>query len=155
MSESGRSNREQRASCARCIYFVRAGAKGPVKIGYAVSVAERVALLQTGNHLPLLLLGVYPGTVALESMLHAKFARERIRGEWFKPSARLLRYIANLNTDFDAHGHDKIWREEMIKRMAREHRDEGYRKRAARSFGIKLPGRPALPGEGQGRVSAV
>ena len=65
------------------IYFIRAGADGPVKIGYAASVARRVALIQAGNHQRFTLLRTLPGRRDAEAWLHHRFAAGRIDREWF------------------------------------------------------------------------
>jgi hypothetical protein len=65
------------------IYFIRAGADGPVKIGYAASVERRVALIQAGNHQRFTLLRTLPGERQTEGWLHRHFAAARIDREWF------------------------------------------------------------------------
>lgn len=50
-------------------------------------------MIQTGSHEVIHLLGTMPGGKQIESELHHKFSRERIRGEWFNPSVELLAYI--------------------------------------------------------------
>jgi len=65
------------------IYIIRAGADGPVKIGYAVSVERRLALLQAGNHQRLTLLRAIVGGLKTEGWLHRRFAAVRIDREWF------------------------------------------------------------------------
>jgi hypothetical protein len=65
------------------VYFIRAGEDGPIKIGSADIVHARVKLLQTGNHLELVLLRTIDGDHTLERYLHRHFAAQRIRGEWF------------------------------------------------------------------------
>jgi hypothetical protein len=67
------------------VYFIQAGHDGPIKIGFAVDPAERLAMLQTGNHVELFLAAAMPGGIDLEQELHARFAEGRIRGEWFRP----------------------------------------------------------------------
>jgi Meiotically up-regulated gene 113 len=75
------------------VYFAQAGKSGPIKIGTARDVWTRLASLQTGSAATLHLLGVVPGGLADEKVLHQRFARHRIRGEWFKPAAALRTYI--------------------------------------------------------------
>lgn len=67
------------------VYFIQAKTGGPVKIGWAVNVDERLATLQTGNPATLHVLGVCAGDVALEAEIHRRLAEHRIRGEWFHP----------------------------------------------------------------------
>lgn len=78
------------------VYFVQPESGGPIKIGIARNVARRVASMQIGNHERLLVLATMPGGAAQERDLHAMFSKERMHGEWFRPSARLSAYIAAL-----------------------------------------------------------
>jgi hypothetical protein len=75
------------------IYFIQAGGeRGPVKIGYAGSVRAihaRLALFQTAHMEPLTLLSYVEGDKGVEREFHAMFARDRIRGEWFRYSDQL------------------------------------------------------------------
>lgn len=79
------------------IYFVQAGENGPIKIGRADDVYARLDNLQTGNAEELRLLVHVDGDRALEGTLHTHFDKDRIRGEWFRPSPELLQFIAKLN----------------------------------------------------------
>lgn len=79
------------------VYFIQAGERGPIKIGYADDVAKRKAKMQADNHEPLLLLGVITGDAKTESDFHQRFATARIRGEWFTPTAELVAFTATLS----------------------------------------------------------
>ncbi len=79
-----------RANATTRVYFVRSGEAGPIKIGWAVSVRKRLALLQTGNPETLRVLAVAPGDAELEALLHLRFDALRVRGEWFRPGPELL-----------------------------------------------------------------
>lgn len=63
---------------------------GFVKIGRARNPAKRMLSLQTGTPRPLRLLCVIQGGAQLEAALHAAFAADRMSGEWFRASPRLL-----------------------------------------------------------------
>lgn len=76
------------------VYFVQEGEKGPIKIGLALDPERRVATLQIGHPRPLRLLRHIAGTSRHERDVHMMFFKEHLRGEWFKPSKRLLAYIA-------------------------------------------------------------
>lgn len=66
------------------IYFVQAGAYGPIKIGWSAShPTVRLATLQSANHEELRLLSYRAGTQRDERDLHRLLANCRIRGEWF------------------------------------------------------------------------
>lgn len=66
------------------VYFIRAGENGPVKIGVAVDIPRRMAVMQSGNHLPLKLIREMDGSYMEESWLHRYFREAHVRGEWFE-----------------------------------------------------------------------
>lgn len=72
------------------VYFVRAGADGPVKIGLSRDVAKRLTKMQTDTPAKLVLLGVVAGEGEAERALHAELAAYRLNGEWFAPSEEVL-----------------------------------------------------------------
>lgn len=85
------------APCDRCdfeglnaggpvVYYVRKGRR--IKIGFSANLPVRLAKL--GGEL----LACEPGGLALERRRQAQFADARIAGEWFRPTPRLLAYIA-------------------------------------------------------------
>lgn len=65
------------------IYFIRAGEYGPVKIGVADDVRNRLRELQCANHEKLALIRNFAGDQPVERWLHRHFAAQRVRGEWF------------------------------------------------------------------------
>lgn len=79
------------------VYLIRAGASGPVKIGWASDPHKRLAQLQSGNHEQLRLLDCdqFPVEDAreIERDLHQTFAAQRIRGEWFRAEGPVLQLI--------------------------------------------------------------
>jgi hypothetical protein len=79
------------------IYFIQQGRDGPIKIGFSQESPEsRLASLQTGNPVKLRLLGYVEGDVPEEKAYHTKFKKERLMGEWFKASERLVSEIKRL-----------------------------------------------------------
>jgi hypothetical protein len=79
------------------VYFVRAGADGPIKIGFTSrDVAERISGLQTGCPWPIKLIGTISGSRADEGRLHEIFAAYRGDGEWFSAAQPLLDAIEAL-----------------------------------------------------------
>lgn len=72
------------------VYFVQKGDVGPVKIGFAKDVRQRCNGLQTSSEQRLCLLGVIPGTPALEKKIHAELRHHRLSGEWFCPAPDVL-----------------------------------------------------------------
>lgn len=88
------TSKKSAAADRRSVYFIRAAASGLIKIGVAGSPASRLKALQTASPVDLTLIATIPGVgQADESRLHELFAEERVRGEWFQPSARLLAYV--------------------------------------------------------------
>lgn len=77
------------------VYFI-ACESGHIKIGLAFKPALRLRDLQQGCPLKLTLLTHRPGSRAVEMYLHKFYAEERVRGEWFHNSERLLAYIDKL-----------------------------------------------------------
>lgn len=80
------------------VYFLQAGTKGPIKIGVTKrGLAKRVKSIQCGCWLKLTVITSIPtGGPALEYELHQDFKHLRLNGEWFRPSAELLNYIASI-----------------------------------------------------------
>lgn len=77
------------------VYFISYGEGAPIKIGYtSTPVDRRLAGLQTSAPHKLIVLGEMEGTRADEQALHARFDADRMRGEWFRPSAELLALVA-------------------------------------------------------------
>jgi len=76
------------------IYFVQARGTLHIKIGYALDSPEnRIAVLQTGCPLELVLLATLNGDQSVERDIHAHFAADRGVGEWFILTPEMLRFI--------------------------------------------------------------
>lgn len=74
-------------------YFIQEGEDGPIKIGFTSKLLKaRLQELQCGNSSTLEVRHVIHGNK--EQELHERFARNRIRGEWFHPSEELLQLIS-------------------------------------------------------------
>jgi len=76
------------------VYFIQAGDRGPIKIGWSCEIGRRLGELQTANAARLVLLGYVPGTLATERAWHVRFADVRLEAEWFRPTQGLLDAIA-------------------------------------------------------------
>lgn len=74
----------------RYIYFIQPLTGGPIKIGSALNVAQRIKELQTGSAAPLCLLASITGTVKEERALHRQLKEYRLSGEWFSPGEEVL-----------------------------------------------------------------
>lgn len=75
------------------VYFVQLGDSGPVKIGTARDVRQRIASLQCGTIETLTLLAVVPGARDVEKKMHDQFEKYRLRGEWFEFGPALAEII--------------------------------------------------------------
>ena len=75
------------------IYFIQVEHSGPIKIGIAKDPQARLNHLQSGNPFLLRLLYCFPAVPEIESLYHYAFREECIKGEWFWPSAKLLKQI--------------------------------------------------------------
>lgn len=83
-----------RPEAATYVYFIRAGDSGPVKIGVAANPYVRLEELQTGNPYRLRVIAAFVGGYPDEGRLHTEFKRERLEGEWFRASKRVLAEMA-------------------------------------------------------------
>ena len=76
------------------VYYIQRGdTGGPIKIGWSSQVEARLAELQCGAAEKLYLLGKHPGSLRDEKVLHIRFHRLRLNGEWFEASPELLSHI--------------------------------------------------------------
>lgn len=75
------------------VYFIQSGEL--IKIGTTADLTGRLGQLNTTAPEKLKILLVVAGGRTEEKQTHALFAAERVRGEWFRPSERLLEFIAD------------------------------------------------------------
>lgn len=78
------------------IYFIQRSDGGPIKIGRSLRPNARVAIIQRDHPLPLLLLCSVPAPADYETVIHKRFAKDRLGGEWFTPTPRLYKFIREL-----------------------------------------------------------
>jgi hypothetical protein len=87
-------------SCGGAVVYFICALDDPdclVKIGYTSGDADgRLAQLQPSSPVRLGLIAAVEGTRADEARLHARFARDRCRGEWFYPSPALRAFLREL-----------------------------------------------------------
>jgi Meiotically up-regulated gene 113 len=77
------------------IYF--AGFRSRVKIGFTLGpIANRLKSLQTACPARIELYASLWGTQACERVLHRRFSRSRLSGEWFKRTSSLSAFIAQV-----------------------------------------------------------
>ncbi len=84
------------------VYIVQSETVGPIKIGHARHVSERLTKLRSGSPYKLHLLCVLRGGREREKELHRMFKSARLHGEWFKPCPELFRYIARAKAEGQA-----------------------------------------------------
>ncbi len=77
------------------VYLIEATGSGAIKVGAATNPRARLKALQTGCPVTLVLrqaFGCPPGKACqFENELHRKLDTYRIRGEWFREEAPLLK----------------------------------------------------------------
>jgi hypothetical protein len=78
------------------VYFLQAKS-GPIKIGFSCHPVKRKKEIETARGESMSLLCLIVGGAHIERSLHYRFADERIEGEWFSPSERILAFIRDTN----------------------------------------------------------
>ena len=81
------------------IYFIQMGDDGPIKIGQTISgVKSRLKTLKTNCPYKLNILYVHENTVypMSEREIHGWFKEDRLEGEWFNPSKKLISFIKEI-----------------------------------------------------------
>lgn len=74
------------------VYFI--ATKRMVKIGFSSTVIRRVTELAAQSPTRVRLLAVMPGGRDVEAMLHARFASDHLKGEWFRYSPAIRDAVA-------------------------------------------------------------
>lgn len=72
------------------VYFIQDDGCEYVKIGYAVDPYARLATLQCGTPYSLRIIRIVDGGQKAERWFHRRFAKLRIRGEWFSFTKEML-----------------------------------------------------------------
>lgn len=78
------------------VYFLRKGDTDHVKIGFSCRLNMRISGLRSSNSDKLHLLATVSGGREAEGRLHKRFARHRIKGEWYRLEGKLAEYVARL-----------------------------------------------------------
>lgn len=77
------------------IYFIHCPAANAVKIGRTANPPyQRLMSMQAGCPFELELIGLCKGDRHEEETLHARFAADRVRGEWFRLTDGLRAHVA-------------------------------------------------------------
>ena len=77
------------------VYFIQEGTTGKIKIGYSSNPHERLKSHQTSNSSTLRILGIIEGNIESEQLIHKRFEKFKVTGEWFEPVDSLLTFIEN------------------------------------------------------------
>jgi DNA-binding transcriptional regulator YdaS (Cro superfamily) len=78
------------------VYYVRCSGTGLIKIGFSERPYDRFVKIQSDSPSELSLIATEAGGAVREAFIHKTFAEHRARGEWFRPSGELLKYIVSL-----------------------------------------------------------
>ena len=97
---------------ASCVYFIVSKKDNRVKIGTTTNLSNRFNALNSASSSDLELIYFFPGAAAREKELHEKFKRFRVKGEWFKYTDEIKKFIDALKL---VHGTDIPTKEENIK----------------------------------------
>lgn len=83
------------------VYFILNENKSLVKIGQTIRLKNRLSSLQTSSAENLCVIGriLTKRPERLEAKLHKRFAKDRVRGEWFRYSDELKSFISKENTN--------------------------------------------------------
>jgi len=90
------AERKRRRDRRLWIYFIEAIDQDLIKIGQSTNIEERLSSLAIGPWELDLLLAVRETDALTESVIHNRFQSIRVKGEWFKDTPDLRRYIAEL-----------------------------------------------------------
>ena len=77
----------------KVVYGIQDEGNGLIKIGKASDATARRRQLQTGNPSRLRIVAWRTGYTTTESSIHRALASERVRGEWFLPSAKTINVL--------------------------------------------------------------
>lgn len=96
----------ERRSRPGFVYAIRGSGSSAIKLGCSAQPRVRLASLQTGNPDELRIINTVPCTdmYAVEERVHAKFAREWIRGEWFRVDEEQVRALFQTIAFFEHRG---------------------------------------------------
>jgi hypothetical protein len=75
------------------VYLITCSKTRTCKIGYASTPQNRLSQLQVGNPFALELVATMPGEVVDEKLLHKKFEKYRLKGEWFEYNSEIKEYF--------------------------------------------------------------
>lgn len=75
------------------VYLILCPKTRTCKIGYASVPENRLCQLQTGNPFALELVATIPGEIVDEKLLHKKFEKYKLKGEWFEYNSEIKEHF--------------------------------------------------------------
>lgn len=90
------------------VYFLQGDTTKRIKIGFSFEPYRRLGLLQCGSPDKLNMLGFMAAQRSVEHLLHQKFIRYKVHGEWFEEHKELTDYIFANCAPMDANGIQKL-----------------------------------------------
>lgn len=117
----------------RFIYFIRPiGIVGPIKIGISARPEGRMLEMLEWSPFDLEIAHRIPGTYTLEKRIQQSLANDHLRHEWFSPSPRVVKLVADLQAGVTIDHAIDLNRDEGLIRTPRRSRQAG------RPRGMKL-----------------
>lgn len=84
------------ATARACVYFIQGEDGGPIKIGFTRYLPGRLADLQASSPARLRVVAASEGGRDVEGVLHDRFAKHRLHGEWFAPYEELVAFVESI-----------------------------------------------------------
>ena len=93
------------------VYVFQMGLAGPLKIGFSTNVGQRLETIQHHSPFDMHRLVAFEGTVEDEAALHRRFAKFRMRGEWFLPASEIIDYCIERDPMYRSkcRRREKVW----------------------------------------------
>ena len=80
------------------VYFIQGGPERLIKIGVTETPMTRLANMQGGCPVELVLVACVSGDLSAEQKLHNKFKKSRAHHEWFWPTSDLVDFIRGIDS---------------------------------------------------------
>jgi hypothetical protein len=90
------TRQEPRKTSPECVYFIKC--QQHIKIGLtSMPIEKRLGTLSSGSAAKMKVLAtIKNASVSVERSLHERFAKYRVRGEWFAAASEILAYIKEI-----------------------------------------------------------
>ena len=76
----------------RIVYVVQFGTGRPIKVGSTVNLGARLSKMSIDHYEPVEMLYLHRGGFKEERAIHKRFARYRLRGEWYSPAPEVIEW---------------------------------------------------------------